>query len=94
MTPGVDNEEENPPDHIDQEEIPQTVRRSTHNAAPIHRLEPTMREKAYHNNNLIMEILEANEHTIEYKTEEAIMLGQILAQTYNLSKGIKKLGDK
>ena len=38
--------------------------------------------------------MESNEHTIEYTTEEATVLGQIFSQTYNLIKGFMKLGDK
>ena len=58
LTPGVDTEEENLPGHINHEEIPQPVRRSTRHATPIHRLEPTMRWKIYHANILIAQTVE------------------------------------
>ena len=62
----MDAREENPPEQINQE-VPQPVRRSTQHATPIHRLEPTMIGETYHNNNVITQTIEENEHTIEYK---------------------------
>ena len=38
--------------------------------------------------------VEANKHTIEYTTGEATVLVRIFAQTYRLTKGIKKFGNK
>ena len=38
--------------------------------------------------------MEDNYHTVEYTTEQAIVLGHILAHTYNLTKGMKRFGDK
>ena len=38
--------------------------------------------------------MEANEKKVEYTTEEAIVLGQIFSETYNLTKGINNFGDK
>ena len=38
--------------------------------------------------------MEANEYIFKYTTENATVLGQIFAQTYNFSEGIKKFGDK
>ena len=38
--------------------------------------------------------MQANEHIIEYTTEESTVLGQMFSQTYNLTKGIYNFGDK
>ena len=54
----MDTKEENLPEKINHEDIPQPVRRSTGHAIPIHGLEPTMRRKMYENNNLIMNNVE------------------------------------
>ena len=62
----MDNEETIPPEHINQEEITQPMRRSTRHATPINRLEATTREKTYLTNNLIAQTLEKNEYTINY----------------------------
>ena len=70
------------------------MRMSTQHATPIHRLEPTMIGKTYHTNHLITKIVEANEHTIKHTTEDATVLGNIFTQTYNLTKLIRKFGDK
>ena len=53
-----------------------------------------MRGKKYQTNNLITQNVEANEHTINYTTEEAIVLGQIFDQAYNPTKVIKNFGNK
>ena len=53
-----------------------------------------MRGNTYQINHLITQTVEANKHTIYYKTEEATVLGQIFTQTYSLTKAIKKFGDK
>ena len=94
MTPGLDTRGENPLEHIYQEEIPQLVRRSTQHAALVNRLEPTIRWKTYQANHLIMQTVESNGRTIENTTEEATVLGHICPQTYSLTKGINKFGDK
>ena len=61
---------------------------------PIHILQPKIRGKTYQTNTLITQFMEENEYTIDYITEEAKLLGQIFAQKYNLSEGMKKFGDK
>ena len=53
-----------------------------------------MRGENYQTNNLITQTVEANEHTINYTTEEAIVLDQIFAQTYNPTKLINNFGNK
>ena len=53
-----------------------------------------MREKTYQTNNFITQVVEANGYAIEYKTQEATVLGQIFYQTYNLLKVIKNLVTK
>ena len=81
----MDTWEENTPKQINQEVL-QPVRISTRHATPSHLLEPTIRGKTYQTKNLITKTAEANEYTIDYITEEAIVLGQILSQTYNLTE--------
>ena len=81
MTPGVDTEEENLPEHINQEEIPQPVRRSTRNVSPIYRFESTIRGKIYHTNHLKTQTVKEIDHTFDYKAEEVTLLGQIFSQT-------------
>ena len=53
-----------------------------------------MKGKTYETSHLITQTVEANKHTIDYKTEEVTVLGQIFTQTYSLTKVIKKFGDK
>ena len=69
LTPGVDTENENVLEQIYQENIPQTPRRYKWHAAPVHRLELTMTGKTYQTNHLIMQTVEVNKFTIDYKTE-------------------------
>ena len=56
----MDTEEENQPEYINQEEIPQPVIRSTRHTTQINRLETTMRVQMYQNNHLITQTVEAN----------------------------------
>ena len=90
----MDIEEDNIPEQIDQEEIPQPVRRSIQYEVPVNILEPTMRGKTYETNNLITQTVQANQHTFVYTTKEATLLGQIFAQAYDLTKGINNFGNK
>ena len=57
----MDTEEENLPEKIYQEEIPQPVRRYTLYVGQVHRLEPTMRGKIYQINHFINQTVEENE---------------------------------
>ena len=68
LTPGVDTEEENTPQQINQEENTKRVITHTQQATPIHILEPTMRGNTYHINNLITQTVAENEYSIDYKT--------------------------
>ena len=43
----------------------------------------------YQTDNLITQTMGATEYTIKCKIEEATVLDQVCAQTYNLMKGIK-----
>ena len=70
------------------------MRRYTRHATPVHILVPTVRGNTYQTNNLMTKNVEENEHTIEYTTEQATVLGHIFAQTYSLTKGIKIFGNK
>ena len=60
MNPGVDTEGDNLPEQINQKETPQPLRRSTHHEAPVHRLEPTMRDKTYKTNHLDTQNIESS----------------------------------
>ena len=54
----MDDDGENITKKVDQEEVTQSVRKSTCHVSPIHRLEPTTRGKTYQTNHLITQTVE------------------------------------
>ena len=90
-----ENAEEQDLDEIprDDEPVPESPRRTTRIPKPTSFLKPSFKGQSYdETNHLITQV--HPEETMLYEPEEAEILAQAFVQTYNLTKGIQKFGDK
>ena len=78
---------------IDDEPIPNSPRRSTRTPVPREMLKPTFHGQTYEAvNHLVTQVNPPN--TIAYEEHELPVLAKAFAQTYTLSQGIKRFGEK
>ena len=90
-----DSEEEEDRDELarDDEPIPEPLRRTTRTPKPRSFLKPSFKGQVYEEtNHLITQV--HPENTLDYESAEAEILAQAFVQTYNLTRGIQKFGDK
>ena len=78
---------------MDDEPIPDPLRRSTRTPKPRQFFKPSFEGKIYEETNHLVTQVHPKE-TLEYEAGEVHMLAEAFVQTYNLTRGIKKFGDK